>query len=68
MYGSAIGRGFATAIMFVIVVAVVITALIMGSIWYFTSSSEIKSEKRLTPTIELTTDGKTVDTLFIYKK
>lgn len=62
--GNAIVGGFIT----MVVIAVIITIAIMGSIWYFTSSNEIKSEKRLTPTIELTTDGKTVDTLFIYKK
>ena len=62
--GNAIVGGFIT----MVVIAVIITIAIMGSIWYSTSPSEIKSEKRLTPTIELTTDGKTVDTLFIYKK
>jgi len=45
-----------------------LTVLIMFMIVTKDTPTEIHSDKRIQPEKRLTTDGKTVDTLFIYKQ
>lgn len=46
--------------------------LLSGILFYCIMPDEkdfvVKSPKRINPTIELTTDGKTIDTLYVYKR
>lgn len=42
-------------------------AAIVGGIWYFTKKDYIKSDSRITPELRLTTDGTTIDTIYIYR-
>ena len=63
-----IGKGLAQMLYGCFFVALLIGAAIACLTWYTLSSSEIKSDRLIKPRIELTTDGKTVDTLYIYEK
>lgn len=63
-----IGQGIASMFIAVGVFCSVVVAIIMGTIWFFVSSDEIKSEKRIEPKIELIIKNNKVDTLFIYKE
>ena len=63
------GIGQAIGCLVTISIAGVIGVFLLGSYvtfdWF--KSDTIKSSKRINPEIQLTTDGKKVDTLFIYK-
>ncbi len=63
------GLGQAIGCLVTIAVAGVIGVFLLGSYvtldWF--NGDIIESPKRITPEIKLTTDGKKVDTLFIYK-
>jgi hypothetical protein len=63
-----IGQGIGQAFFAVGIFCAVLAAIIMGAIWFFVSSDEIKSEKRIEPKIELIIKDNKVDTLFIYKE
>lgn len=64
-----IGKLEAIGCLFTIGIAAVVGVLILGGYitfdWF--KGDVIESPKRLTPEIRLTTDGKKVDTLYIYK-
>ena len=63
--------GLANFIMGLIVFAIIATCLILGGFvyfgWEYFHKKEIVSKVRITPEIKLTTDGKRIDTLFVYK-
>ena len=52
----------------VILFAVLAVGLAIGLTWYLCKSDKIESKTRIVPEMKLVTDGKTVDTVFIYKK
>lgn len=64
---SRIGEGLITVFSLVIglafIIGVVITLMIIG----LTNSSELVTKKPLIPEIRLATDGKKIDTLYVYK-
>jgi hypothetical protein len=64
---SSIGEGletvFSLIIGFAFVIGIVITLMIVG----LTNSDELVVKKPLTPEIRLATDGKKIDTLYVYK-
>jgi hypothetical protein len=62
--GGAIFSGFIT----LAIITFVIGGIIVGGIWYFTDKDYIESKTIITPEIKLTTDGKKVDTLYIYRE
>lgn len=65
--GEGIGKAIGCLVT-IAIVGVVGTMFFVGYILYnWVNGSVVKSNKRITPEIELTTDGKKVDTLFIYK-
>lgn len=68
MYGSNIGKAIGGMLLFLGIAGLVVGALIVGSIWFFTHDNNIESKKPITPEIKLTTDGKVVDTIYVYKK
>lgn len=65
------GEGLGQAIGFLVTIAIaaIIGVFLLGSYvtFDFFSGDIVKSSKRINPEIELTTDGKKVDTLFIYR-
>jgi hypothetical protein len=63
------GIGQAIGCLVTIAVAGVIGVFLLGSYVTFdwAKGDVIESQKRIVPEIKLTTDGKRVDTLFIYK-
>lgn len=62
------GQGIGEAIGCVIVMAIAVTAVVvLGGSYFIFSSDEIVSKKPITPEIRLVTDGKKVDTLYVYK-
>jgi len=67
MDGS-IGGGIASLIFYIALIALVGGGIIVGGIWFFTDKDYIESKTLITPEIELTTDGKTIDTLYIYRQ
>lgn len=67
MYND-IGKGLATILFIAMLLAFIVGSAIIGGIWFFTKKNYIESRTLITPEIQLTTDGKTVDTLYIYHK
>lgn len=65
-----IGEGIVSAIVTLIVIAFLVGAGIFGTIWLIDRSRpvKIKSKTILVPDTVLTTDGKNIDTFYIYKK
>jgi hypothetical protein len=61
--GSAIFGGFIT----LAIITFVVGGIIVGGIWHFADKDYIESKTIITPEIKLTTDGKKIDTLYIYK-
>lgn len=63
------GLGQAIGCLITIAIAGIALTVIFGGYTVFNifSDSVVKSPKRIAPEIKLTTDGKRVDTLFIYK-
>ena len=59
-------------LMTILIWAILITLFLGGGITFFVTkyayNKPIRSKVRLTPTIELITDGKTIDTVFIYNQ
>lgn len=45
----------------------IVGGIIVGAVWYFTDKDYIESKTIITPEIKLTTDGKKIDTLYIYR-
>ncbi len=45
-----------------------ILACLMVTLWTMSGETTIQSNKRIIPEKKLTTDGKTIDTLYIYKQ
>lgn len=64
---NGIGAGIASAFVTIALIALFIGTIITGSIWYFTSDDTIESKTIITPEIKLTTDGKKIDTIYIYR-
>jgi hypothetical protein len=62
--GGAILGGFIT----LAIVTFIIGGAIVGGIWYFTHEDYIESKTIITPEIKLETDGKKIDTLYIYRQ
>lgn len=64
-------EGIGQAIGCLVTIAIIGIIGIIGFTGYFTwdffKEESIESAKRITPEIKLTTDGKKVDTIFIYK-
>jgi hypothetical protein len=61
--------GIGSAIGTAILIMLVVVGIVVGAICYWVGrTTQIKSKVRIIPEMVLTTDGKTVDTLFIYKK
>jgi hypothetical protein len=64
-------EGIGQAIGCLVTIAVIGIIATLGFTGYFTwdyfKEKSIESTKRITPEIQLTTDGKKVDTVFIYK-
>lgn len=61
-----IGSGFAQVFFgFAIVVALIFGGIVFGVTKFF-QKKEIVTKTLITPKIRLTTDGKTVDTLYVY--
>ena len=63
--GSGIYQSVATIVIFVFLLAVGIGVFIGKTIW--DNGGYIESKAVIQPMIKLTTDGKKVDTLYIYK-
>jgi hypothetical protein len=63
--GSGIYQSVATIVIFVFLLAVGIGVFIGKTIW--DNGGYIESKSVIQPMIKLTTDGKKVDTLYIYK-
>ena len=63
------GIGQAIGCLVTIAIAGIIAVVLLGGYltFDFVKGDVIESQKRLTPEIQLTTDGKKVDTLYIYK-
>lgn len=63
------GIGQAIGCLVTIAIAGIVGVVLLGSYLTFdkVKGDVIESPKRLTPEIKLTTDGKKVDTLYIYK-
>ena len=64
---SGYGTGIGEAIVILAISTFILGSVIVGGIWYFTSKDYIESKTPITPEIKLTTDGKTIDTLYVYK-
>ncbi len=63
-----IGKGIGWAIFFLVIVAFVIGGMMFGCLGYHASNKGVLESKTiLVPEKKLVTDGKTVDTLYIYK-
>ena len=71
-----IGNALAGLFYGIIIVSIIVGALVTGGIWFFSSSSEIKSKTLIKPKIVIETNIITVngitttvsDTTYIYKK
>jgi len=63
--GEGIFQGVATLVIFVFVLAISIGIFIGKDIW--DNGDFIESKTVIQPMIKLTTDGKKVDTLYVYK-
>lgn len=63
--GEGIFQGVAIIVIFVFVLAISIGVLIGKNIW--DNDGFIESKTVIQPMIKLTTDGKKVDTLYVYK-
>ena len=63
--GVGIFQGVATLVIFVFVLAISIGVLLGKTIW--DNDGFIESKTVIQPMIKLTTDGKKIDTLYVYK-
>jgi hypothetical protein len=63
--GEGIFKGVAIIVIFVFVLAISIGVLLGKTIW--DNGGFIESKTVIQPMIKLTTDGKKVDTLYVYK-
>lgn len=61
--GSAIFGTFIT----LAIVTFVIGGCIVGGVWYFMDKDYIESKDIIIPEIKLQTDGKNIDTIYIYR-
>ena len=62
-----VGKGFGEVlIMLIVFVAIIVGGAVWG-IGKLTQPKEYVFKKRLVPELRLTTDGKKVDTVFVYK-
>lgn len=60
-----IGKGLGEALLFVVVAVAAIVAVISWVFW--DNSEEIESKTLIVPEIRLETDGKKIDTIYVYK-
>lgn len=64
-----IAKGIGSMLVFLVIVGFSIGGIIFVCVGYFVSNKGVLESKTiLTPEKKLVTDGKTVDTLYIYKK
>lgn len=49
------------------IACIAIALLMFGGILFFTERGVIESPTKITPEIRLTTDGKKIDTIYVYK-
>lgn len=59
--------GIASAFVTLAIATLLLGAAIVGVMWFLTDKDYIESKKIITPEIKLTTDGKKIDTLYIYR-
>lgn len=62
-----IGNGIVTVFFIFVIAAFIIGGCVVFGISLITNKHCIESKEIITPEIKLTTDGKTIDTLYIYK-
>lgn len=66
-YGRGIGKMFGSLILIALIGAVSIISWVVYIIYGIFTDVEIRSTYKIRPSIELTTDGKEIDTIYIYK-
>lgn len=62
---AAFFNGIITVLVVIFITAIVMSVLYIGEI---NKDHSIKSKRRIIPEVRLTTDGRRIDTIFIYKK